>query len=75
MAWDTEWAAERAAEAMRYLATSYPESGGAPELHPHQEAAHEAAVVGDDGRYLEALRRYMRAGRTVALRIRKGAAA
>ncbi len=74
MAWDTEWAAERAAEAMRYLAENYPECSAAPELHPHQEAAHEAAVVDHRGAYLEAPRQYMRAGRLVAVRVRKGAA-
>ena len=74
MAWDTEWAAERAAEAVCYLASNYPECAGAPELHPHQDAAHEAAVAGDQEAFLEALRSYMRAGRDEALRIRKEAA-
>ena len=74
MAWDTTWAAERAAEAMRYLAAHYPECAGSPDLHPHEAAAHEAAVVGDEAGYLEALRSYMRAGRHVALQVRKGAA-
>jgi hypothetical protein len=35
-AWDTEWAAEKASEAMRYLADFYPEcvaSGGSQKLH------------------------------------------
>lgn len=72
--WDVEWAAERAAAATKYLAVHYPECAGAPELHPEQEAAHKAAVVGDREAYLEALRGYMRAGRRVALAIRKGAA-
>ena len=74
MAWDTEWAAERASEALRYLAEHYPESAGSPELHPHQDAAHEAAVAGDQEAYLEALRSYMRAGRDEALRARGSAA-
>ena len=43
-------------------------------LHPHEEAAHEAAIVEDRDGYLEALRSYMRAGRTVALQARRGAA-
>ena len=76
--WDFEWAAERASEAMRFLAEHYPECGGSEALHPHQDAAHEAAVIGDRDAYLQALRRYMRAGRGVAvqarLRARKGAA-
>jgi hypothetical protein len=74
MAWDTSWAAERAAEAMRYLASNYPERSGALELHPHQEAAQEATIVEDRDGYLEALRGYMRTGRTVALQSRRGAA-
>ncbi len=74
MAWDYEWAGAKAAEAMRYLATNYPECGGAPELHTHQEAAHEAAIVEDREGYLQALREYMRTGRTVALQIRRRAA-
>ena len=74
MACDIEWAGERASEAMSYLAQHYPESSGSPELHPHQDAAHDAAVAEDEARYLEALRGYMRAGRDAALRVRKGAA-
>jgi len=74
MAWDTSWAAERASETMRYLAEHYPECAGAPELHEHQEAAHEAAIVEDRDGYLEALRAYMRAGRDAALRARERAA-
>ena len=73
MAWDIAWASQRAAEAMRYLAANYPECSGAPELHPHQDAAHESAIEGDEEAYLEALRTFMRAGRAVALRARKGA--
>ena len=71
---DTEWAAEKAASAMCYLAERYPEASGSPALHPHQDAAHAAAVAGDGEAYLEALRGYMRIGRDVALRARKGAA-
>ncbi len=72
--WDNEWAAERASEATRYLAEHYPECSAAPEFHPRQESAHETAVVGDEAGYLEALRQYMRAGRLVALQIRRRAA-
>jgi len=68
--WDTERAAERASEAMRLLAEHYPECAGSQALHPHQDAAHEAAVAGDRDAYLQALRRYMRAGRGVALQAR-----
>jgi len=76
--WDAEWAAARAAEALQYLGTHYPECLDAPRvLDEHEEDAHEAAVRGDSGdkdAYLEALRCYMRAGRDEALRIRRGAA-
>ncbi len=74
MVWDTEWATEKASVAMRYLADSYPEASGFEALHRHQDAVYAAAVAGDEARYLEALRGYMRAGRGEALRIRKGAA-
>lgn len=72
--WDAEWAAERAGEAMRYLATFYPECSGSPKLHAHQEVAHQAAVLGDREGYLEALRSYMRTGWDEALRVRREAA-
>jgi len=75
---DSEWCAVKAVEAMRYLALHYPECAGAAELHPHQDAAHAAAVEGDRDAYLQALRRYMRAVRGVSMQARlaarKGAA-
>ena len=73
-AWDFGWAGERASEAMRYLALNCPASAGAVELHPHQDEAHAAAVAGDRGRYLEALRSYVRAGQDVERRARRRAA-
>jgi hypothetical protein len=70
--WDTEWASERAAEALHYLGRHYPECLDALRvLDAHEEAANEAARAGDREAYLEALRGYMRAGRDAALRIRK----
>jgi hypothetical protein len=73
--WDTEWAVERAAEALRYLAKHYPECLNALRvLDEHEAAAHEAAMRGDRDGYLEALRGYCRAGKAEALRIRRGAA-
>jgi hypothetical protein len=43
--WDTEWATERAAEALRYLGTHYPECLDALRvLDAHEKAAHEAAL-------------------------------
>jgi hypothetical protein len=73
--WDTEWAAEKAAEALRYLgrnALGILENTSV--LEPHEEATYQAAMRGDEVAYLEALRGYMRAGRREALRIRRGAA-
>lgn len=72
--WCQEWAYEKAAQAMRYLAESYPECGGLEALDSYQEAVHEAAVREDSGAYEEALREYMRAGRREAMKIRKAAA-
>jgi hypothetical protein len=73
--WDTGWAAERAAEALRYLGTHYPECLDALRvLDEHETTAHEAALLGDEEEYLEALRGYMKAGRDAALEIRGGAA-
>ena len=73
--WDAEWAAERAAEALRYLGRNYPECLDALRvLDEHETAAHVAARLGDREGYLEALRAYMKAGRDAALEIRRGAA-
>ena len=73
--WDTEWAAERAAEALRYLGRNYPEClENLRVLDEHETAANGAAMHGDRGAYLESLRAYMRAGRDEPLRIRQGAA-
>jgi hypothetical protein len=73
--WDTERAAERAAEALHYLGSHYPEVlQNISVLEPPEEAANRAAVRGDELAYLEALRAYCRAGRDEALRIRRGAA-
>jgi hypothetical protein len=73
--WDTEWAAARAAEALRYLGRNYPECLEDLRVLDEQEtAADEAALLGDREGYLEALRSYMKAGREAALRIRRGAA-
>jgi hypothetical protein len=71
---DDEWCAGRASEVLKYPAANYPECAGSEALHPHQEAAHAAAVAGVEARYLEALWGYMRAGRDGALRIRESAA-
>jgi hypothetical protein len=73
--WDTEWAAEKAAEALRYLGRNAPEVlENTAVLEPHEEAAHEAAMRGDRDAYLKALRSYCRTGRDEALRIRRAAA-
>jgi hypothetical protein len=73
--WDVEWAAERAAEALRYLGRNYPEClEDLRVLDEHETAAQEAAMRGDREAYLEALRGYMRAGREATLETRRGAA-
>lgn len=65
-------AAARAADALRYLGTFYPECLHALRvLDEHEEAAHRAAVRGDRDAYLEALRGYCRAGRDAALEVRR----
>jgi hypothetical protein len=74
--WDTEWAAQKAADALRYLGRNYPEClENLRVLDQHETAAHEAAMRGDRDAYLEALRDYCRAGRDEAIRIRRGVAA
>jgi hypothetical protein len=73
--WDVEFAAEHAAAALRYLGRNAPEVlENTSVLEPHEEAAHQAAMRGDEVAYLEALRSYCRAGRDETLRIRQGAA-
>ena len=72
--WDTEWAAVKAAEALRYLGRHYPEGLTSTALHEHEEAANRAALEGDSEAYIEALRDYCRAGRAEALRKREAAA-
>jgi hypothetical protein len=72
--WCQEWAYEKAAQAVRYLAENYPECGGLEALDPYHDAVHEAAVGEDRKAYEESLREFMRAGRREALAIRKRAA-
>lgn len=72
--WSNEWAYEKAAQAMRYLATHYPECASLEALDSYQEAVHQAATAEDRDGYEEALREYMRHGRQAALAIRRGAA-
>ena len=72
--WSQRLADERAVQAVRYLAENYPECGGTEALDPYHEAVHETAVREDWDGYEDALRNYMRAGRRVALAIRRGVA-
>jgi hypothetical protein len=72
--WDTEKAAQHAAEALRYIGRNYPECVASEVLREHEEAAHRAAMDTDEDGYREALRSFCRAGRHEALRIRRGAA-
>jgi len=72
--WCQEWAMQKAAQALRYLAENYPECGGLEVLDPYHDAVHEAAVAEDREAYEEASRAFMRAGRREALAIRRRAA-
>ncbi len=46
--WDTEWAAEKAAEALRYLGRNYPEClENLRVLDEHETAVHKAAMRGE----------------------------
>ncbi len=72
--WDQEWAYEKAAQAIHFLAENFPECGGSEALDSYREAVHQAAVREDRDAYKEALREYMRAGRLEALKIRRKAA-
>jgi hypothetical protein len=57
--WDTEWAAQKAAEALRYLGRNFPEcleNLRVASLDEHETAADEAAIRGDEDAYLKALR-------------------
>jgi hypothetical protein len=76
-AWDCDWAATKAADALRGLGRNFPEAlEGEPlrALYAHEEAANAAARRGDKDAYLEALRELCRAGREEALRVREAAA-
>jgi hypothetical protein len=54
--WDTEWAAARATEALRYLGTYYPECVEALRvLDEHETAAHEAALLGETAKAISKL--------------------
>ena len=54
--WDTEWAAARAAEALRYLGTHYPECLEALRvLDEHETAAHEAALLAETAKAISTL--------------------
>ena len=73
--WDTEWAAQKAADALRYLGHNASEVlENTSVLEKHEQPAHDAAMREDRDAYLVALRAYCRAGRGEALRIRRGAA-
>jgi hypothetical protein len=54
--WDVEWAAERAAEALRYLGFHYPECLEALRvLDVHETAAREAALLGETAKVISKL--------------------
>lgn len=62
VAWSDEWAYERAAQALKYLADNYPECSGLDSLDSYHPAVHDAAIREDRVAYEEALREYVRAG-------------
>ena len=71
--WATEWAAQKAAQALEYLGRNFPEGLENPRiLDEHEATANAAALRGDREGYLKALRAYMMAGRAEGLRIRRG---
>jgi hypothetical protein len=72
--WDTEKAAQLAAEALRWLGRNHVGGAASEVLREHEEAAYEAAMDADEERYREALRAYCRAGRDEAIRRRREAA-
>jgi hypothetical protein len=73
--WNSEWAVQKATEALQYLGRNFPECVENLRVPDQPEmAAYEAAVRGDSDAYLEALKDYCRAGRDEALRVRRGAA-
>lgn len=51
--WDTEWAVQKAAEALHYLGRNYPEClENLRVLDEHEMAAYEAAMRGDRSAYM-----------------------
>jgi hypothetical protein len=73
--WDCEWAATKAAEALRVLGRNYPGCLEALRaLDVHEQAANEGADRGAVDGYLEVLRNYGRAGGDAALEMRRWAA-
>jgi hypothetical protein len=48
--WDTEKAAQLAAEALRWIGRNYPECAASEVLREHEEAAYEAAMDADEER-------------------------
>src|SRR5215217_2752201 len=51
--WDTEKAAQLAAEALRWLGRNHPECAASEVLREHEEAAYEAAMDADEERDTE----------------------
>ena len=73
--WDTEWATEKAAEALLYLGRNRPAcQENWRILDEHETTAHEAAMRRDRGAYLQTLSCYIYVGLDEALRISQGAA-
>lgn len=68
--WSNERAEDLAQRALRWLAQSYPECGGAASLDIYLDAVDTAAQAEDMPAYVWAMRSFVRAGKREALRIR-----
>ena len=70
-AWSAEWAREVTLKCVRFLAENFPECGGSSALDQYRAEIEAAARGEDTGAYESALRRFAKAGKREALRIRR----
>ena len=69
--WSLEWVESLTRKAVRWLAENFPECGGAAALDQSRAEIDAAARGEDTGAYESALRRFAKAGKREALRIRR----
>ena len=69
--WSLKWAETFTSKAVRWLAENFPECGGAAALDPHRAEIDAAARAEDAGAYERALRKFAKAGKCEALRLRR----